>query len=262
MDSLLAGKNAFITGGTSGINLAIARRFVQSGANVAILGRNVEKANAAAEGLRADAKDGAKVLAMTCDVRVYADLAARIAEVRAAWGELDILVSGAAGNFPAPAMAMSGNGFKAVVDIDLLGTFYAARAAFEHMRKPGAVVINVSAPQAFMPTVAQVHVCAAKAGVDMVTRVLAIEWGAAGVRVNSISPGPVEGTEGMKRLASSDEAKARAAAAVPLGRFASGEEIANVALFLCSSAASYVTGAVIVCDGGWALQGSGMMMAG
>lgn len=257
---LLAGKNVFITGGTSGINLGIAHRFARAGASVAVLGRNPEKAEAARADLAAVAPAGSRILAVTADVRDYAALSARIAEVSEAWGGLDILVAGAAGNFPAPAMGMSANGFKAVIDIDVLGTFNAARAAFDHLRKPGAVVLNVSAPQAFTPAALQVHVCAAKSGVDMITKVLAIEWGGSGVRVNSISPGPVEGTEGMRKLTPSDEAKARVSRTVPLGRFARVDEIAEVALFLCSPAASYVTGAIMVCDGGWSLQAAGMSL--
>jgi NAD(P)-dependent dehydrogenase (short-subunit alcohol dehydrogenase family) len=260
-EGLLRGKAAFVTGGTSGINLAIAERLVRAGASVAILGRKADKAEAAAEGLRKVAPEGARVLAMTADVRDYEALSGRLAEARAALGELDVLVCGAAGNFPAPALGMSANGFKAVVDIDLLGTFNACRAGFEHLRKPGASVVNVSAPQAFMPTALQAHVCAAKSGVDMITRVLAIEWGAAGVRVNAISPGPVADTEGMRRLTPTDEARAKAERGIPVGRFAEAREIADVAFFLASPAASYVTGSVFVCDGGWSLLGSGVAFA-
>lgn len=259
---LLAGKNAFITGGTSGINLAIARRFLRAGANVAVLGRNAEKAEAAGALLKSEAPAGCQVLAVTADVRDYAALAARIEEASTAWGGLDILVAGAAGNFPAPALGMSANGFKAVIDIDVLGTFNAARAAFDHLRKPGAVVLNVSAPQAYTAAAFQVHVCAAKSGVDMITKVLAIEWGGAGVRVNSISPGPVNGTEGMRKLTPSDEDRERLSRTIPVGRFAEAPEIAEVALFLCSPAASYVTGSIMVCDGGWSLQAAGMAMGG
>jgi len=255
-DGLLAGKTAFITGGTSGINLGIARRFVRAGARVAVLGRNEEKAKQAVATLEGE---GGTARAYLADVRDYAALSAKIAEARADLGELDIVVCGAAGNFPAPVLGMSANGFKAVLDIDVLGTFNAARAAFEHLRKPGASILNVSAPQAYMPTPMQAHVCAAKSGVDMLTRVLAIEWGGAGVRVNSLTPGPVDGTEGMARLAPTEEARAKAARAVPLGRFATVDEIAEVALFLCTPAAAYVTGAVLVVDGGWSLMGAGAM---
>lgn len=107
----------------------------------------------------------------------------------AAFGDIDVLVSGAAGNFPAAASDMSPNAFGSVVNIDLLGSFHVLRAAYRLLRKPGAVIINVPAPQAFLPMALQSHVCAAKAGVDMLTRVLAIEWGDAGIRVNAVVPG-------------------------------------------------------------------------
>jgi NAD(P)-dependent dehydrogenase (short-subunit alcohol dehydrogenase family) len=255
-DDLLVGKNAFITGGTSGINLAIAQRLAKAGAKVAVVGRKPEKAQAAAATLGPDAKW------FSADVRDYGALAGALEETAKAWGPIDILVNGAAGNFPAPAIGMSANGFKAVIDIDVLGTFNSCRAAFEHLRKPGACVISISATQAFIPAPMQAHVCAAKAGVDMITRVLAMEWGPAGVRVNSIAPGPVDGTEGMARFAPDPEMRGRVTGMIPLGRFASTEEIAEVALFLCSPAASYITGSVLVADGGQSLNGYGSMFAG
>jgi NAD(P)-dependent dehydrogenase (short-subunit alcohol dehydrogenase family) len=155
---------------------------------------------------------------------------------------------------------MSSKGFKAVIDIDVIGTFNACRAAFEFFKKPGAVVINISAPQAYIPMPMQAHVCAAKAGVDMITRVLAMEWGALGIRVNSISPGPIDGTEGMARLAPSEEMRSKVSNMIPLQRMGQVEEIADLALFLCSPAAKYITGAIMVCDGGQSLMGGGAMM--
>jgi NAD(P)-dependent dehydrogenase (short-subunit alcohol dehydrogenase family) len=166
-----------------------------------------------------------------------------------------VLISGAAGNFPAPALGMSPNGFKSVVDIDLLGTFHVMQAAYSHLTKPGASIVNISAPQAFIPMEAQVHVCAAKAGVDMVTRVLAMEWGPDGIRVNSIVPGPIAGTEGMKRLAPTPQMKEAVTRSVPLKRYGTPEDIANMALFLSSPLASYVSGTVIPVDGGWSQGG-------
>jgi NAD(P)-dependent dehydrogenase (short-subunit alcohol dehydrogenase family) len=121
-------------------------------------------------------------------------------------------------------------------------------------------VVNISAGQAFMPAPLQAHVCAAKAGVDMVTRVLALEWGSSGVRVNSLSPGPVDDTEGMKRLAPTAEIRDKLTSVIPLRRYATREEIAEIALFLCSPAAAYITGAVLVADGGHTLEGFGSMM--
>lgn len=259
-DDLLAGKIAFISGGTSGINLGIARQFVSRGASVAVLGRKPEKATAAAEQLQAMASGHSRAVALTADVRDYDTVSKRFSEVRETLGEIDILVCGAAGNFPSPAATMSSNGFKAVLDIDTLGTFNACRAAFEHLKKPGASILNVSAPQAFMPMPLQSHVCAAKAGVDMLTKTLAMEWGPFGVRVNSIAPGPVDGTEGMARLAPTQEARKRVSDSVPLRRMAEIDEIAQVALFLCSPAARYVTGAIIVADGGWSLGGASGLM--
>jgi NAD(P)-dependent dehydrogenase (short-subunit alcohol dehydrogenase family) len=251
-DNLLAGKTAYVTGGSSGICLGIAERFVAQGARVAIQGRNREKLDLAVAHL---SRQGGQAAGFSCDVRDYAATAAALGAAREQFGEIDILVCGAAGNFPSPALGMSANGFKAVVDIDLLGTFNTCRAAYEHLRKPGASVISISATHAFQPYAWQAHVCAAKSGVDMLTKVLAIEWGNAGVRLNIISPGPVDGTEGMRRLAPTEEARRRVIDGVPLRRFATIPEIADLALFLASDASAYMTGAVCVIDGGACLLG-------
>jgi NAD(P)-dependent dehydrogenase (short-subunit alcohol dehydrogenase family) len=254
---LLAGKTAIVTGGGSGINLAIARRFASQGASVALIGRTKEKLETAAEEMR---KAGGTASGHPADVRDYEALAAAIKSARDEHGEIDLVVCGAAGNFPAPALGMSANGFKAVVDIDLLGTFNTCRAAFEHLRRPGASIINISATQAFIPMPLQAHVCAAKAGVDMLTKCLAIEWGVEGVRVNSIAPGAVDDTEGMNRLAPTPEIKKQIARSIPLKRFATKDEIADLALFLSSDAAQFITGTVVVCDGGQSLAGFGTSM--
>ena len=253
-ENILAGKSAVITGGGSGINLAIAKRFASNGASVALIGRTKEKLdNAAAEINSA----GGKAAGYPADVRDYGALAEAIASAKADHGPIDIVVCGAAGNFPAAALGMSANGFKAVVDIDLLGTFNTCRAAFEHLRRPGASIINISAMQAVSPMAMQAHVCAAKAGVDMLTKCLALEWGSEGVRVNSIAPGAVDDTEGMSRLAPTPELKKHYAQSIPLRRFARKDEIADLALFLCSDAAQFITGAVVLCDGGQSLGGLG-----
>ena len=152
---------------------------------------------------------------------------------------------------------MSANGFKAVIDIDLLGTFNVLRTAHAYLRKPGAIVVNISAPQALLPMPLQSHVCAAKAGVDMLTRVLAIEWGGDGIRVNSVVPGPIEGTEGMARLAPTPEAVQTIVRGVPLGRLGTKQDVANLVLFLTSPWAAYISGAIIPVDGGWSTNGAG-----
>jgi NAD(P)-dependent dehydrogenase (short-subunit alcohol dehydrogenase family) len=256
---LFESKLAVITGGSSGINLRIAERFAQQGAKLGIIGRKQEKLDAAVERIKGL---GGTAVGISADVRDYAALASAMSQIHDALGAFDILVCGAAGNFPAMAAAMSANGFKSVVDIDLLGTFNACRAAYEFLRKPGAAILNISAPQAFTPMPLQSHVCAAKAGVDMITRTLAIEWGAEGVRVNSIVPGPIDDTEGMKRLAANKEVRDTLTRSIPLRRFGTKDDISELAIFLASDSAAYISGAVMVCDGGQSLLGSGPWVEG
>ena len=247
-----SGQTVFVSGGTSGINLGIADAFAQAGARVAVMSRNPERVAVAQAQL---ARHGGAVMGLTGDVREPDRVQQVLAQVHAAWGAIDVLVSGAAGNFLARALDLSPKGFKAVVDIDLMGTFHVLRAAHPFLRQPGASIINISAPQSYNPAPMQVHACAAKAGVDQVMRVLAMEWGADGIRVNSIVPGPVEGTTGLAKLAS-DRARAGMARRVPLGRLGRVQDIAALALFLGSPDASYITGALIPVDGGISLLGA------
>lgn len=253
---LFDGKVAFVTGGGSGINLAIAERFAAHGARVTLVGRTKEKLDAAAARIN---EAGGEAMGQPADVRSPEALTAALQATQQRWGEIDFLICGAAGNFPAPAVMMSPNGFKSVVDIDVLGTFNACRLAFEFLRKPGASIINISAPQAQLPMAMQAHVCAGKAGVDMITRTLAVEWGPAGVRVNSIWPGPIEQTEGMDRLTPDEATREKLRAVLPLQRFGRKDEVADLALFLCSPAAAYITGSVMACDGGMSLMGAGAL---
>lgn len=241
------GKNVFVFGGTSGINLGIAHAFARNGAHLAVASRSPEKVEAA----RAALSHTHPALGFSLDVREYDAVKAAIDAHVAERGSIDILISGAAGNFPAAAAALSPNGFKSVIDIDTRGTFHVMHAAYGALTKPGASVINITAPQAWIATSFQVHVCAAKAGVDMITRVLAMEWGPEGVRVNSVSPGPIAGTEGMERLAPTPEAKAASARSVPLGRMGTVDDVADVCQFLASDAARFVSGVVLPADGGW-----------
>ncbi|MCG6873644.1 MAG: SDR family oxidoreductase [Betaproteobacteria bacterium] len=250
------GKVVVVIGGTSGINRGIAERFAEHGAKVAVASRKQDKVDDTVAALR---RLGGEAMGFTADVREAEAVDAGMQAVHERFGPFDVVVSGAAGNFPALANDLSWNGFKSVVDIDVRGTFHVMKAAFPRLRKPGASVINISAPQSFLPMQAQVHVCAAKAGVDMITRTLAVEWGPSGVRVNSVVPGPIDGTEGMARLAPDAGARRRALAGVPLGRFGAPVDVANVCLFLASDFGSYVSGTVIPVDGGWAQTGCGGM---
>lgn len=243
----LADKVAFVAGGTSGINLGIAQRLAAHGAAVAVLGRNPDKADAAAASITAA---GGQSLALAADVRDYAAIEAAIALTAQRLGAIDIVISGAAGNFIAPAIGMSANAFKTVVDIDLLGSFNVFRAAHAHLKKPGASLIAISADLAELPAWGQSHASAAKSGVDMLVRTLAVELGPQGIRVNSIRPGPIENTEGMARLLT-PETRREFLKWIPLGRLGRADEVGDAAVFLCSDAARYITGTILSCDGGF-----------
>jgi NAD(P)-dependent dehydrogenase (short-subunit alcohol dehydrogenase family) len=253
------GTTVFVFGGTSGINLGIAEAFAEAGATVAVASRDQKKVDAALARLLSigsQAGRGPSASGYPLDVRNPDAVAAALESFASRHGNIDVVVSGAAGNFPAPASTLTPNGFKAVVDIDLLGSFHVARAAYAHLRKPGGCLIHISAPQASIAMPLQAHVCAAKAGVDMLTRTLAIEWGPVGIRVNSVCPGPIDDTEGMRRLAPDDAARERVLRAVPLRSMGRARDIANACLFLASDSAAYVSGAVIPVDGGWTAAGA------
>jgi NAD(P)-dependent dehydrogenase (short-subunit alcohol dehydrogenase family) len=248
------GQTVFVAGGTSGINLGIAEGFAQAGAQVAVLSRSQEKVDSALMHLHQYHPD---CIGFAADVRDYDAIDNALKQAHQSLGEIDVLVSGAAGNFPARVLDMSANAFRSVVDIDLIGTFHVLRAGYAYLKKPGSVVINISAPQAFVPTALQAHVCAAKAGVDMLTRVCALEWGQDGVRVNSLVPGPIAGTEGVARLAPTAAMQQAVTESVPLKRMGTVRDIAEAALMLAAPAAGFIHGAIIVVDGGWSLGGIG-----
>ncbi|MCC7131814.1 MAG: SDR family oxidoreductase [Gemmatimonadales bacterium] len=256
---LLRGRVAFVAGGTSGINLGIAHALAAHGAAISVMSRSEEKVAAAIADL---ARHGTPVSGQSGDVRTYAAAEAALRAVAETFGPPDIIVSGAAGNFVAPAAKLSANAFKTVVDIDLLGTFNVLRASYDVCRKPGTSMINISAGQSTTAHWGQAHVSAAKAGVDMLTRSLAGEWGVEGIRVNAIVPGPIDGTEGMARLAPTPEARREIESRIALRRYGTRDEVANLAVFLASDAASYVTGAIMYCDGGSVLSGARGQPAG
>jgi len=251
---LLRNKAVFITGGGSGINRQIALTYALAGAAVTIVGRSAEKARDAAAEIEAS---GGRAIGLSADVRSYEALRDAVEQAHTAFGPIDIVVAGAAGNFVAPATGMSSNGFRAVIDTDLVGTFNTLRAAHEFLRKPSALVLAISAVQASMPTYAQAHVCAAKAGIDMLIRSLAVEWADEGIRCVGIAPGPVADTEGMVRLApQGQESWNRLLQSIPSGRGASKQEIADLALYLASDSGRYINGVVIPIDGGFSAVGS------
>lgn len=243
---LLKGRVALVTGGGTGICRGIAHAFAAHGCDVAITSRNHEHLEPTAAELR---ERGVRAVAHAADVRDPEAVNAMMAAVVAQLGRLDILVNGAAGNFICLAENLSPNGFGTVVDIDLKGTFNVSKAALPHLRERGGAVLNISATLPYLGTIAQSHAAAAKAGIDSLTKVLACEWGPYKIRVNGVAPGPVEGTEGVKRL-TSEKSRAGLAEQCPLGRMATIDEVANAALYLCSDTSAFVTGVTLVVDGG------------
>jgi peroxisomal 2,4-dienoyl-CoA reductase len=243
---LLAGRAALVTGGGTGICRGIALAFAAHGCDVAIASRKNEHLEPTVRDLRTT---GRRAVAHAADVRDPAAVDRVVGAVVEEFGRLDILVNGAAGNFVCLAENLSPNGFGTVVDIDLKGTFNVSRAALPHLKTRGGSVLNISATLPYLGTMGQSHAAAAKAGVDTLTRVLACEWGPYGIRVNGIAPGPVAGTEGVRRL-TTEESRESAIRTNPLGRMATIDDIANAALYLVSEAAAFVNGVTLVVDGG------------
>jgi len=246
VEGLLAGRVAFVTGGGTGITGGVARALAEAGAQVTLVSRKLEHLEPAAEVIRAG---GGEALAIACDVRQPDEVESALTATVERFGKLDIIVNGAAGNFLCPADELSPNGFGTVVDIDLKGTFNVCRAAVGELKKQGGSILNISATLHYLGTPMQLHVSAAKAGVDALTQNLAVEWGRYGIRTNAIAPGPIEDTEGMKRLLPSD-LKEKLKKRIPVGRFGRIKDIEDTAVFLCSDAASFINGAIIVVDGG------------
>jgi 2,4-dienoyl-CoA reductase [(3E)-enoyl-CoA-producing], peroxisomal len=254
---LLAGKAALVTGGGTGICRGIALALAAYGCDVAITSRRIDHLEPTARQIESI---GRRSVAMAADVRDPAAVEAVVTRTAAAFGRLDVLVNGAAGNFLCLAEDLTPNGFASVVDIDLKGSFHATKAALPHLKQSRGVVLNISATLQYLGTQAQVHAAAAKAGIDALTRVLAVEWGGYGIRVNGIAPGPIAETEGVRRLLSGP-ARDRVERTVPLGRLGAIDDISNAALFLCSSAASHITGVTLVVDGGLWLASNWMAEA-
>ena len=225
-----SGQTALVTGGGSGIGRAIAVRYAAGGGNVVVLGRRAEPLEQTVQMAR---EFGVKAHFVTCNVRDADAVTAAVDGVVEQFGSIDALVNNAAGNFICPAEELSPNGWRAVVDIVLNGTFYGTRAAGRHMLAAGGgSILNVIASYAWHGHPGTVHSAAAKGGVLAMSRTLASEWGSRGVRVNAISPGPTE-TEGAgAALWPTDADRARVLGRVPAARFTTPEEVAESAAFL------------------------------
>lgn len=274
---LLDGRAALVTGGGSGIGFGIAACLASCGASVAIASRSEERLERAAERLRRGT--GGHILSVPADVREPEDMEMAVARALDGLGSLDILVNNAAGNFYCPTEELSPNGWRAVVETDLHGSFHASRAAFPVMRERGfGRIISISMTLHYRGWPLMAHATAAKAGVDALTRTLALEWARYGITVNAVAPGPIP-TEGVKRAfakserrggdeedgeadgdpeAAADPFGGRAAEAyarrfIPAGRLGRPEDIGRMVTYLASPAGEWITGAILVVDGGESL---------
>lgn len=239
-----------VTGGSSGMGLHMAKCFVEAGAKVAIAGRNEERLEAARKEIAQGKEDD--VLTIQMDVREVEDAERMVAETVSAFGKVDHLVNNAAGNFIVPAEDLSPNGWNAVINIVLNGTFYCSHAVGNYWieNKIKGSILNIVATYAWGAGAGVIHSASAKAGVLAMTRTLAVEWGSKyGIRANAIAPGPIERTGGADRLFQSEEAAERTLKSVPLKRLGTPEEIAALANFILSEA-SYMNGEVVTLDGG------------
>jgi peroxisomal 2,4-dienoyl-CoA reductase len=234
---------ALVTGGATGIGQEIARTLGAHGAKLAIASRKQENLEAARKEFE---QEGLECLAVPCDVRKPDEVETLIAKILERYSRLNILVNNAAGNFPAPISNISYNGFRTIVDIDLLGSYNVTKAAFEaYLKEHGGNIVNITAPFQHQGVSLQAHVAAAKAGIDSLTRTCAVEWGPLGIRVNAVAPGAIGQTEGLARF---EKVMDVGEPQNPLGRLGTRQDIANAVLFLVSEAASYVSGVVIPVD--------------
>lgn len=243
---ILKGKVGLLTGGGSGIGFEIGAELGKHGASIAIMGRRKHVLDSAVSALESL---GIHAIGIQGDVRKREDAARVIEATITQFGKLDILVNAAAGNFLVPAENLSPNGFRTVIDIDAVGTFTMCHEALKYL-KNGGTIINISATLHYTATWYQIHVSAAKAAVDSLTRSLALEWGTDyGIRVNGIAPGPIDDTAGVTKLVP-DDVKRKSTEASALYRMGKKWDIAMAALYLASDAGNFVNGMTLVVDGG------------
>jgi NAD(P)-dependent dehydrogenase (short-subunit alcohol dehydrogenase family) len=253
---LLKGQVAVITGGGTGIGLAIARRLGTLGAHIAIASRQSENLEHGWHSLR---ESGIDALAVQLDVRKPEQVDEMVLRTVKHFGSLDILVNNAAGNFICRAEELSPNGWDAVIGIVLNGSFYCSRAVGQYMiaRKRGGSIVSILANYVWTGSAGTAHSAAAKAGVMSLTQTLAVEWASHGIRVNAIAPGPIESPGAAKQLWDSDQAVERITNMVPLRRWGKPEEVADTLAFLVSPHAGFITGEILTIDGGaWLGRGT------
>ncbi len=255
-DDLLRNQRILITGGGTGLGKAMAHRFLQLGATVYICGRREEVLEQTAAELSAATKG--PIHALPCDVR---NLDAVEAMIDTIWktAPLDVLVNNAAGNFIARTEELSPRAFESVIGIVLLGTLHATMACGRRWLKAAhpATVLSISATYAPVGSAYVVPSAISKAGVEALTRSLAVEWGNRGIRMNAIAPGPIPTQGAFSRVLPRPDLETLALDRNPMHRFGTTEELANLAAFLISDGSAYINGEVIRMDGGEFLQGAG-----
>jgi len=266
---ILTGKTLLISGGATGIGFGIATVFAQHGARVVIMGR---RQNVLDEAVKKFTDQGFSVAAVQGDVRNPQSCAQAVQTAEQKFGGVDILCNCAAGNFMCSAEELSENGFKTVIEIDLQGSFNMSKAALPSLKESAKrgnnpIVINITATLHYTAMPFQIHAASAKAGVDVLTQTMGVEWGEYGIRSVGIAPGPVRATEGgtggrvFEGAFVSSTDKNHVKMQVPLGRYGEVEDVGMTALFLASDAATWITATTVVVDGGnW--HKSGMMFHG
>jgi NAD(P)-dependent dehydrogenase (short-subunit alcohol dehydrogenase family) len=257
---LLHNKRVLITGGGTGLGKGMAQRFLELGAEVYICGRREEVLKSTAAELSAATKG--KIHPLPCDVRKVEEAEAMIDFI---WdtAPLDILVNNAAGNFIARTEELSPRAFESVIGIVLMGTLHCTMACGRRWLKSGrhGTVLSISATYAPVGSAYVVPSAISKAGVEALTRSLAVEWGDRGIRMNAIAPGPIPTQGAFSRVLPRPDLEKLALGRNPLHRFGTVEELANLAAFLVSDNSGYINGEVIRMDGGEFLQGAGEFTA-
>ncbi|GMU23643.1 MAG: 3-oxoacyl-ACP reductase [Phycisphaerae bacterium] len=248
----LNGRCALITGGGKGLGFAMASALARAGADVALAGRHEDTLRAAAE--RLTSETGRRILPVVADVTQVDQVDAMIADVLNAWGNIDVLVNNAGINLRKPTIEQTEAEFRQVMDINLVGAFLVARAVGRHMveRKSGSI-INVASMLGMVGLADRPGYTASKGGLVQLTRTMALEVAAHGVRVNALCPGPIV-TEINTPVLGNPEANAFFLQRIPLGRWGQPHEVGPAAVFLASDASSFMTGATLVIDGGWTAQ--------
>jgi len=241
-----AGKTAIVTGGGTGLGLEVSTLLGRRGARVVCVSRTTDHHT---ELKARGKKEGFEVVSRELDVRD----AAKVKEVVRSLDRVDVLINNAAGNFIRPSMLLAPKGFKTVLDIALNGVFYMSRECGRMMRDRGGSIVNISAPYAFTGKPGVVHSACAKAGVESMTKTLAAEWAEYKIRVNAVSPGPFHSEGAAERLWPTDDMEKALLEEMPLGRLGNAEEVAKLVCYVASDEAAFMTGSIVVIDGGWCL---------